>query len=156
MMVDVVGRMLPLGDGRRMPVKLDTQTWRAIDWLAQRTAKSWQEWCRAVVDAADDGSNLTASIREAAMSALVQHALFPDDRGAQLEVMERHTLMRNSGMLNDKQLDEILNAATVEGWSDFGGFAVGFGVDDAGQDCVWIRNGLREGLHMAFASPVKR
>ncbi|MBB3005809.1 hypothetical protein [Cupriavidus alkaliphilus] len=155
-MVDVVARMLRLSDGKRLPIKLDAPTWQAIDWLAQSKAQNWQEWCRAVVGAADEGSNLTASIREAAMAALVRHTLFPDDRGEQLEAMERHTLMRNSGMLNDKQLEEILSAATVEGWSDFGGFAVGFGVDDTGQDCVWVRNGLREGLHMAFASPVKR
>lgn len=155
-MVDVVARMLPLAEGKRLPVKLDAPTWQAIDWLAQGKGKGWQEWCRAVVDGADESSNLTAAIREAAMASLLKETLFPDDRGEQLEAMERHTLMRNSGMLNDKQLEEILGTATVEGWSDFGGFAVGFGVDDAGQDCVWVRNGLREGLHMAFASPVKR
>jgi len=71
-------------------------------------------------------------------------------RAHEIAAMEGHPLMRNSGAINDKQLEAILEAATVQGWSDFGGFAVGFGHDEYGQDCIWIKNSIRGGLHFAF------
>jgi hypothetical protein len=150
-MVMTTQRMLALSSGKRVSMKLDQATWQAVDWLADQYGQTWQDWCnKALKGSMDD--NMTAAIREAAMSGLLEETIFYD-RAGQLEAMELHPLMRNSGMLNDDQLKEILGKARVAGQSDFGAFTVLFGMDENHQDCIWIRNEMREGLHFAFAVP---
>lgn len=146
-------RMLGLEGGRRVPIKLDAPTWQAIEWLATRTNSTWQEWCANAIARTDDGENMTATIREAAMSGLLKESVFAD-REEQIAAMELHPLMKNSGILDDHQLAEILKKARVAGHADFGGFSVRFGMDEHFQDCVWIENGLRGGPHFAFSLPV--
>jgi predicted DNA-binding ribbon-helix-helix protein len=151
-MVSSVQRMLALPSGKRVSMKLDEATWQAIDWLAEQRGKSWQDWSVLTLANMDEGENMTAALREAAMSGLMEETIFAD-RAGQLEAMELHPLMRNSGMLNDQQLEEILSKARVAGHSDFGGFSVFFGLDEYFQDCIWIKNELRDGLHFAFVIP---
>ena len=151
--MEAVQRMVPLESGKRTGVRLDQPTWNAIEWLAEQSGKSWQQWCAKVITSTPSDENTTASIRAAAMEGMLAATIF-EDRRNQLAAMESHPLMRNSATLNDKQLEGELESAMVQGWSDFGGFAVGFGHDSFGQDCVWIKNGLRNGLHFAFAYPL--
>jgi predicted DNA-binding ribbon-helix-helix protein len=154
-MAAVFQRMLAFPEGKRMPIKLDAATWKAIDWLAEQAAITWQSWCAAVVSKMEPDENVTAAIREAAMSLLLEETIFAD-RAEQLAIMEAHPLMKNSGVLNDEQLADTLAKARVAGHFDFGGFSVFFGLDEHYQDCIWIKNGLRDGLHFAFAFPIKR
>jgi hypothetical protein len=150
--MDAMQRMLPLSDGRRIPLKLSSATWKGVDWLAAMRGVSWQDWCRSHVENAGKPENITGTVRAAAMDAIISQTIFAG-RPEQLEAMQRHPLMRDSASLNDEQYAEIMKGATVEGSSDFGGFAVHFGKDEHDQPCVWIRNGLREGLHFAFVIP---
>lgn len=150
----VIQRMVPLSAGKRTGLKLDRATWEAVDWLVARRGVSWQEWCRSIIESAPAGDNTTGTIRAAAMDELLSATVFAE-RDEQLELMTKHPLMRDSGVLNDEQFTDIMKTATVLGSTDFGGFSVGFGQDDASQDCIWIRNGLRDGLHFAFTLPHK-
>lgn len=152
--MDIVQRMLPLKGGKRVGLKLDPATWQAIDYLAGQRGTTWQDWCRAVIEQTAAGENVTASVRNAVMNELMAATIL-DGRGESVEAMAAHTLMRENTALNDSQWSEIMKMATVQGSSDFGGFTVFFGHDDSGQDCVWIRNGLRNGLHFAFIYPNK-
>lgn len=65
-----IQRMLPLGDGKRTGVKLDTATWQAIDWLAGQQGQTWQEWCLSIIKSIDESENATAAIRAAAMDGI--------------------------------------------------------------------------------------
>ena len=150
--MDVVQRMLPISGGKRAGLKLDASTWAAVDWLASRRGVTWQVWCRSVIDATPSGENVTAAIRSAAVNTLMEATIL-EGRGIWLETIGNHPFMRNSGTLNDTQFAAIMESSTVQGESDFGGFTVLFGHDAAGQDSVWIHNGLRDGLHFAFVVP---
>lgn len=88
------------------------------------------------------------------MSGLLTETVFAD-RTEQQAAMQNHPLMRDSGALDDDGLRSILKRAQIQGRSDFGGFEVIFGFDEHGQDCVWIQNGLRNGLHFAFIVPTE-
>ena len=148
-------RMVTLTDGKRVPIKLDAPTWQAVEWLAEHRSTTWAELCADVLASTPDADNMTATIREAAMSGLLEETVFAD-RAAQIAAMEMHPLMRNSGLLNDAQLNKILKTARVAGQSDFGGFTVIFGLDEYAQDCIWIKNGLRDGMHFAFVVPIEQ
>jgi predicted DNA-binding ribbon-helix-helix protein len=150
--METTQRMVPLVGGGRCGIKLDQATWQAIEWLAKRQGKSWQQWCANIIESTQEGENTTAAVRANAMSGLLTATVF-EDRADQHAAMEQHPIMRNSGTLNDRQFDEATRTATIQGWSDFGGFAIGFGHDEHGQDCVWVKNGLRNGLHFAFVVP---
>lgn len=77
-MSELEQRMLRLPNGKRMPVRLDDATWRAVDWLAKQAHKQWSEWCAAVIAASPDTNNVTAEIRAAAMKAVMESALTPN------------------------------------------------------------------------------
>jgi len=150
--MEIIQRMLPLEGSKRTGLKLDGATWQAVDWLAAKRGVTWQDWCKSVVGATPAGDNITATVRAAAMNELLEATIF-EGRGEWLETINFHPFMRNSAMLNDAQLEDILAGATVQGRENFGGFTVIFGHDEGGQDCVWVRNGLRDGLHFAFVIP---
>ncbi len=150
--MEVSQRMIPLEGGKRTGVRLDNATWQAIDWLAQQAGKSWQQWCAMVIDRTPEDQNATAAVRTAAMDGLLAATVF-QDRSSQIAAMESHPMMQNSGVLDDRQFEDVMAGANVQGWSDFGGYAIGFGQDDFDQDCVWVKNGLRNGLHFAFVLP---
>ena len=144
--------MLTIPSGKRMSIKLDEPTWKAIDWLSSQHHQSWQEWCATIVGARSTNENITASLREAAMAGMLQETVFAD-RAEQYALMDKHPLMRNSGTLDDDQFNGAIRKAKVAGEADFGGFSVLFGFDEHGQDSIWIKNGLREGMHFAFVLP---
>lgn len=154
-MPEITQRMLTGVTGKRSSIKLDQPTWQAIDWLAGQGNQSWQEWCNSILANVSGDENQTATLREAAMSSLIGATIFPDpqDRADQLSLQESHALMRNSALLDESMLNSTLKEAKVQGRSEFGGFEVIFGFDRHGADCIWIRNGLRDGLHFAVQAP---
>jgi hypothetical protein len=154
-MPEITQCMLTGTTGKRSSIKLDQPTWQAIDWLAGQRGQSWQEWCNSVLANVTGDENQTATLREAAMSGLLGATIFPDpqDRAEQLALQEGHALMRNSAPLDEAMLNSTLKWAKVQGRSDFVGFEVIFGFDQHGTDCIWIKNGLRDGLHFAIQAP---
>ncbi|MDO8699303.1 MAG: ribbon-helix-helix domain-containing protein [Rhodoferax sp.] len=142
-----------MGTGNRTTIRLDAATWGAVDAIAGRRGVKWSEWVRDLLKQNPDAPNATAVIRNATVNALMAESFLSDEnRGFDLAVHDAHALMRNSASLSDAELESIMKTATIQGRSDHGGFEVVFGQDDAGQDCVWIINGLRSGLHFAFTT----
>jgi predicted DNA-binding ribbon-helix-helix protein len=150
--METVQRMLTVEGGKRAGLKLDGATWETIDRLATESGLSWREWCRSIIDDTPSGENITAAVRAAALDGLLMQ-LHAHERGPEMEAMHNHPLMRDSASLSDAELKDILKGATIQGKSDFLGFEVLFGHDEYGQDCVWIRNGLRNGHHFALVAP---
>lgn len=143
-----------MGTGSRTTIRLDEETWAAVDMIAGRLGIKWSEWARGLLKRNPDASNATAVIRTATINELMASSILNDeDRGLDFATMQNHPLMRNSAPLSDDQLAEILKGATVQGHSDFGGFTVLFGHDEHGQDCIWIKNALRDRQHFAFLMP---
>lgn len=151
-MTDQKMRSLDTGRGNRTGIRLDVTTWEAVDWIAEQKGKKWSEWVRDLLQEQPDAINATALIRNAVADALLFEAT-AKERGPDLSAMQNNPLTRDSAALSDEQLDDILKGATVQGQSDFGGFVVMFGHDEHGQNCIWVKNGLRVGLHFAFIIP---
>lgn len=141
-----------LGTSARTSVRLDETTWAAVDLIAEQQGKKWSEWARGVLREHPDAKNATAVLRTAAVNGLMMMTVL-QNRGDDLALMNDNVLMRDSASLSEKQLNSIMETVTIRGRSDHGGFEVVFGKDDAGQDCVWIINNMRDGLHFALVAP---
>jgi len=155
-MSSIKQRTLTTAPRKRAAIKLDDPTWQAVEWLARERGQTWQEWCKQVLVEVTGDENMTAALREAAMSGLLGATIFPNlhHRAEQLALQESHVLMRNSAPIDDKLFKSTLKHAKVHGGSDFGGFEVLFGFDEHGIDCIWIKNRMRDGLHFAIQAPV--
>jgi predicted DNA-binding ribbon-helix-helix protein len=57
-------------NGKRTAIRLDVATWQAIDWIAGQQNRKWSEWARDKLEKDLDVVNMTAVIREAAMTEL--------------------------------------------------------------------------------------
>lgn len=145
-MTDSRMRTLEVAGGKRTGIRLDSATWQAVDWISEQHGKKWADWAREVIRKNPGADNMTALIREAAMETLLAETIF-SSRGQDLAKMEGNALTRNSAALDDRQLDEFLKVAIVQGESDFVAFRVIFGNDEHGRDFLAIRNGMRDLLH---------
>lgn len=77
------------------------------------------------------------------------------ERAIHLAAMECNHFMRNSGVLNDAQLDDLLTSSCITGASDEGqfiGFQVIFGFDVRGRDFVAIKDLAEDGAHAVFVA----
>jgi len=64
------------------------------------------------------------------------------------------TLLRGAGLFDDDQLREELRDAVVEGEPiDLVAFEVLAGLDRNNTPTIWVRSGLREGMHLAITLP---
>lgn len=69
-------------------------------------------------------------------------------RADDLASMAGHTMMRNSGMLDDESLVRFLEDAEVQGEGDgFAGFSILFGFDVCGRDFLIVRSEAEGGPH---------
>lgn len=93
-------------------------------------------------------STITA-INELMTAAFIEGG---EERGVDLALQEAHALLKTSAPISDDQLNEMLEVATIQGRQDFGGFEIVFGHDDIGRDCVWVINGLKNGLNFVIAA----
>jgi predicted DNA-binding ribbon-helix-helix protein len=144
--------MLPVGDGKRMPLRLDTPTWQAVEWLAEQSSQTWQEWCATTLAAAGpDIANMTAAIRAAAMNALLAETIFAD-RAEQFSGVQA-VGMRMAGQCDDKTFNDDLRQSVIESESECGGFNLRSGIDPNGRVSFWIQNGLRDGPHIIVRTP---
>lgn len=141
-MVDFVTRAVPLGQGKRQPIRLDAPTWQAVEWLAGNAGLTWQQWCAAVVARTDSNENTTAAIRETVMGELLA-ATINSPRASLDSIAERHPMLRYSAMMDDQELAEFMRLGEVWGTEDMGGFKVHAGRDEADQPCLWIENGMK-------------
>lgn len=141
-MVDFVTKAVPLGPGKRQPIRLEAPTWVAIDWLAGNAGLTWQQWCAAVIGRTPAGENTTASIREAVMSELLAETINAP-RASLDSIADRHPMLRYSALIDDQELAEFMRLGEVSGTENMGGFKIHAGLDEADQPCLWIENGMK-------------
>jgi hypothetical protein len=68
---DKITRTFSQKDGKRLAIRLEPETWAAIDLLASRYGQRWQQWASAVLAAHPTPLNVTGFLRTAAMEALI-------------------------------------------------------------------------------------
>ncbi|MBU1264039.1 MAG: ribbon-helix-helix domain-containing protein [Gammaproteobacteria bacterium] len=141
-MFEVLQRMLPLKNGRRTAIKIDTATWQAIDWLAEQSGQTWQQWCASVIDAMPEGENMTASLRSAAMDCILTETVM-GSRATIDSIADKHPLLCDSAMMSDAELSEHMRKCHIDGSEDMGGFILHAGQDEFGRACLWIENQLK-------------
>ena len=148
-MVSIEQRMLKLSCGKRMPVRLDEPTWLAIDWLAQESGKSWTDWCNAVVDASTENGNLTATIRCAAMSGVLEATVFASSAA---QSKRTGPIWESIAILDDARFYEALRQARVDGADNFLGFRLSAGVSE-GQVCFFVEDKIKGGRNVVIKTP---
>lgn len=150
----VVQRMLPLGDGKRSGIKLDSPTWQAVDWLAGQNGQTWREWCVAIIHATKEDENITAAIRAAAMDGILMETVLAS-RANLDSIADEHPLLRYSAMMNDEELAEHMRSCQIDGSEEMGGFTLHAGKDECGRYCLWFENQLKGWPNLVIPMPEK-
>lgn len=148
-------RTLDLRDGKRTTLRFDVATWRAIETLADGDGIRWTEWARRLIAANPGAENMHAVIRSAAVEGLLAESIL-SQRAEQLSAVGT-VLLEGCAILDDGQLAQEMEQGSVEGAPvDMIGFQLLAGVDRHNQPTIWVRNGLRDGLHVAITMPFTR
>lgn len=155
--MDMEQRPITLPNGKRSSIRLDEPTWKAIDWLADRSGQKWQSWCSDIIATIAEGENLTATLRAVAMDGILAETLFPE-RAAQYADPFAPT-WKNLAECNDRDFDYALEQAAkhgaIEGHADCGGFTVYSGVSEHGNVTYYIRNNLKDGSNIIINTPYR-
>lgn len=147
MIKDKQTRTLELPDGKRTTIRFDSATWRAVELVAERQDKRWTQWVREQIAAHPGAQNMHAAIRSAAIDELMGESIVAEraasGRGS--------VLLEGCTLLNDQQLADELAQAHVEGGPlEFVAFDLFAGLDQHNAPTIWVRNGLRDGMHAAI------
>lgn len=151
-MVDFVTRAVPLGQGKRQPIRLEAPTWQAIEWLAGQAGLTWQQWCAYVIESTPTEENTTATIRETVMGELLA-ATVNAPRASLDSIADRHPMLRYSNTFDDGELADHMRSCEVWGGEDMGGFKLHAGKDEFGRPCLWIENGMKDWPSVVIPMP---
>lgn len=146
-------RMLKLGDGKRMPIRMEGSAWAAVDWLSGRDFVQWDEWCKKAIDAAG-GGNATSSIRTAIIDGLLFESI--QQERADANGMPPATGFGMAGICwRQEDFDYAVSQATVlEGRQDLVSVEVIAGIDEFGRVCYYIQNKLKDCPSMTISVPL--
>ena len=139
----VIQRMLPLGDGKRSGIKLDSPTWQAVDWLAGQNGQTWRDWCLAIIHATKEDENITAAIRAAAMDGILMETI----------LASRATL---DSMMQDEEFDAHMRSCHIDGSEEMGGFTLHSGKDEFGRHCLWFENEVKGWPNLVIPMPEEK
>lgn len=148
-MIDFEQRMLRLSAGKRLPVRLDDATWTAVDWLASESGRTWSEWCSTVVGGCPDSGNVTATIRNAAMTGILNATILAD-RVAFSEYAGPTSQSLN--ICDNAEFHDVLAQTSIKHVTNFGGFGFAAGIHD-GCVCFAIKNNLQDRPNIVISTP---
>ena len=146
-------RGITLSNGTKTSLHLEAATWAAIDYIAAQEARKWQRWANDAIDASSDTSNLSSTIRAAALDNLLNRQRVIDAEGSTQQLDDDHEIIGTEYYrLDDEALQSELDAARITHRdSAFVGFEViaGYrGIPGEPQDpFLCIRSALRGDLH---------
>jgi hypothetical protein len=155
--METTQRMVPLSDGSgdRAGIKLDTASWTAIEWLAAQEGITWQQWCLAVIKKAPEGVNLTATVRSAAMDAILNATVFADRAEAFASPQALGFSMAGVCWRPEDFQYALDQATVIEGRQDLGSVEIISGIDEFGRVCFYVRNKLEDCPSMTISVPLK-
>ncbi len=144
-------RTIRFRDKNATSIKLSTTTWEAIEFVASNQGMKWTDWVRGVLAATEEQENKTEAIRSALIDTLLSVRVF-SERASGVDHWEEHPVMQGASPMDDTDFDDYINTAQhIDGENDFLGFKLYFGTDRDGRPFVAIRNGHRDGEHVAIA-----
>ncbi|VWX32817.1 putative Ribbon-helix-helix protein [Limnobacter sp. 130] len=144
-------RTIRFRDKNATSIKLSTTTWEAIELVASNQGMKWTDWIRAVLAETDDQDNKTEAVRNALIDTMLTVRIF-SERACGVDHWENHPIMQGASPMDDTDFDDYINTAQqVDGENDLLGFKLYFGTDRDGRPFVGIRNGHRDGEHVAIA-----
>lgn len=80
---------------KRSGLRLDKDTWDAIDWIAKHEGRKWSKWAKEVMERNPDSNNITAEIRAEAMRRILKELVSVEnnlERSKQLEQLAKEIL----------------------------------------------------------------
>lgn len=94
-MIKYIMRSIPEPDGRRTGIKLDKETWEAIDWIAKKDGIKWSNWAKNVLNENPETNNVTGVLRAAAMGRILKELVRIQnnlDKSKEIEKLAREIL----------------------------------------------------------------
>lgn len=144
-------RTIRFKDKSATTIRLSTTTWEAIEFVAEAQGIKWTDWVRTVLSTTEELDNKTEAIRIALIDTLLSVRVF-SERASGLDQWEGHPVMQGASPMDDTDFDDYINTAQqIDGQNDLIGFKLYFGTDRDGRPFVGIRNGHRDGEHVAIA-----
>lgn len=144
-------RTIRFRDKNATSIKLSNTTWEAIELVASNQGVKWTDWIRGVLAKAKEDENKTEAIRIALIDTLLSVRVF-SERASGVDYWEEHPVMQGASPMDDTDFDDYINTAQqIDGENDFLGFKLYFGTDRDGRPFVGIKNGHRDGEHVAIA-----
>lgn len=147
-------RGITLSNGTKTSLHLEAAAWAAIDHIAVQEGRKWQRWANDAIDASSDTSNLSSTIRAAALDNLLNRQRTIDNE-ASTEVLDQdHEIIGTEYYrLDDEALKSELHAARITHRdSAFNGFEVIAGYrgipGEPPAPFLCIRSALRDDLHV--------
>jgi predicted DNA-binding ribbon-helix-helix protein len=146
-------RSVTLTSGKKTTLVLEASTWDAIDYIAARECRRWQDWAKEVLDANPDTDNTTGTIRTAAIGSLLARQLGADQATHTQALDAEHEIVGNEYYrLDDEALQSELDAARITHRdSAFNGFEVIAGYRGIPGEplapFLCVRSALRDDLH---------
>lgn len=138
--------------GKRTTLRLDPDTWQAVELIAGRKGLNWAQWVHRVPAAYE---SRTTDIRAAVVAGLLNLEGF-SFKGNDVSLTGAISLLMESTSMTDEQLASDLadNMTFLDGSGpfNFGGFLLRSGTRK-GKATLWIENGLRGMPHMVVPVP---
>lgn len=136
--------------GKRTTLRFEPETWAAIDQIAASRGTTWSAWVSGIPANHD---NRHTDVRVAVVQALRKI------KAVEFQAGELHIdapALRDAFTVTDAELraDLSSNDSFIDDGSamDFGGFLIRSGTRQ-GVLCLWIQNGLRDGVHLVVPTP---
>lgn len=139
-------------NGKRTTLRLDPETWQAIDLIAARKGLNWAEWVHRIPSSYE---SRTTDIRAAVVAGLLNFEKL-SFKGSDISACGALSLMMDAVSMTDEQLAADLaddtNFIDEIGPFNFGGFLLRSGIRKD-KLTLWIENGLRGMPHVAVPIP---
>lgn len=139
-------------NGKRVSFDLTAGEWAAVERAAAAAGVRVSAWVNQQAAAAQDAGagNLTAYVRTAATEAALAALAEMESRAA----LPPATGFEQANTPDDRDFADMVAAAQINGTVDLIGCTVSAGVNESGCVAFYIRNGLRDGLHMTISTPM--
>lgn len=134
--------------GKRVPIELTSSEWDAVEMFAAEDGLSTGNWLRLRL-AESEASKTTPAmlirhiLADRLMAAIGRRAALPPATG-----------FEQANTPDDRDFADMVAAAQINGTVDLIGCTVSAGVNESGCIAFYIRNGLRDGLHMTISTPM--
>lgn len=138
--------------GKRTTLRLDPETWQAIELIAARKGLNWAQWVHRIPSTYE---SRTTDIRAAVVAGLLNFEKL-SFKGSDISTYGAPSLMMDAASMTDEQfavdLADDTNFMDDSGPFNFGGFVLRSGIRQD-KHTLWIENGLRGMPHVVVPIP---